>query len=161
MFLGKSVLKLCIGFDNWSTWRTHVRLLLAYAWFWTCVCWPVLSFFSLWVFKVFKIFLVLIILNCLKTYCYIFDFKFICLSLEETYSLLFKSLLLFIRLLVYLFVLGRDIFFTVYICFLKKTYFSFFHANYFLICFMLLLYNYFNFMAPRLGFLKVSKICLK
>ena len=113
------------------------------------------------IFKVFKIFLVLIILNCLKTYCYIFDFKFICLSLEETYSLLFKSLLLFIRLLVYLFVLGRDIFFTVYICFLKKTYFSFFHANYFLICFMLLLYNYFNFMAPRLGFLKVSKTCLK
>ena len=76
--------------------------------------------FSLRVFKVFKIFLVLIILNCLKTYCNIFDFKFICFSLEETYSLLFKYLLLYIRLLVYLFVLGRDIFFTVYICFFFK-----------------------------------------
>ena len=62
------------GFDNSGTWRTYVcLLLLAYAWFWTCVRWHVRSFFSLWFFKVFKIFLVLIILYCLKTYCYIFD----------------------------------------------------------------------------------------
>ena len=34
------------GFNNWCTSRTFVRLLLlAYAWFWTCICWHVRSFF--------------------------------------------------------------------------------------------------------------------
>ena len=111
---------------------------------------------SLWVFKVHKIFLVLIILYCLEAYCYIFDFKFTCLSLEEIYSLLFKSLLLYIWLLGYLFVLERDIFFTVYICFKENLFF-----NYFKISFIILLYNYFKFMVPRQSFLKVSKTCLK
>ena len=61
--------------------------------------------FSLWFYKVFKIFQVLIILNCLKSYCYIFDLQFICLSLEETTSLLFTFAL-------------------------NKLYFPFFHTNY-------------------------------
>ena len=71
-------------------------LLLAYAWFWICVRWDLHSFFLLWFFKVFKIFLALIILYCLKTCC-IFG--------------------------LYLFVLGRDRFFTVIIYF-KETLFS-------------------------------------
>ena len=61
--------------------------------------------FSLWFDKVFKIFQVLIILNCLKSYCYIFELQFICLSLEETTSLLFTFAL-------------------------NKLYFPFFHTNY-------------------------------
>ena len=45
------------GFDNCHTSRTYVRLLLlAYAWFWTCVRWGVRSFFLLWFIKIFKIF---------------------------------------------------------------------------------------------------------
>ena len=65
-------------------------------------CMPI---FSLRFFKFFKIFLVLIILYCLKTYCYIFDLYFICLSLEETDSLLFTLVL-------------------------RKAYFLIFHTNY-------------------------------
>ena len=84
-------------FNNWCTPCTYVcLLLLEYAWFWTCVCWDIHSFFLLWFFKVFKIFLALIILYCLKTCC-IFG--------------------------LYLFVLGRDRFFTVIIYF-KETLFS-------------------------------------
>ena len=56
--------------------------------------------FSLWFFKVFKV------------------FNFI----------LFKNLLLYIWPLIYLFVLGRDIFFTAYICF-KETFFYNFSYN--------------------------------
>ena len=82
------------GFNNWCMLHTFVHLLLlVYAWFWTCVCWDIRSFFLLWFFKVFKIFLALIILYCLKTCC-IFD--------------------------LYLFGLGRDRFFTVNIYF-KET----------------------------------------
>ena len=55
--------------------------------------------FSSWFFKVFKNFLVLIILYC------------------------FKNLLLYIWPLIYLFVLGRDRFFTVYICFKETLFF--------------------------------------
>ena len=44
-------------------------------------------------------------LYCWKTYCYKFDFKFICLSFKETGSLLFTFVL-------------------------KKPYFSIFHTNY-------------------------------
>ena len=55
-----------------------------------------------------------------------------------------------------MFVLGTDIFFSVYICFKENLFFI-----YFKISFILLLYNYFNFIAPRLSFLKVSKTCLK
>ena len=85
------------GFDNWHTLRTYARLLLlVYAWFWTSVCWDVHSFFLLQFLKVFNIFLALIILYCLKTCC-IFD--------------------------LYLFVFGRDRFFTVSI-FFKETLFS-------------------------------------
>ena len=58
--------------------------------------------FSPWFFKAFKIFLVLIILYGVKAYCYRFDF---------------------IWLWIYLFVLGRERFFTVYICF-KESIFS-------------------------------------
>ena len=84
-------------FNNWCTPCTYVcLLLLEYAWFWTCVRWDIRSFFLLWFFKVFKIFLALIILYCLKTCC-IFD--------------------------LYLFVLGRDRFFSVNIYF-KEALFS-------------------------------------
>ena len=55
--------------------------------------------FSPCFFKAFKIFLVLIILYGVKTYCYIFDF---------------------IWLWIYLFGLGRERFFTVYICFTES-----------------------------------------
>ena len=56
--------------------------------------------FSQGFFKVFKIFLVLIILYCLKTYCYIFDVWFICLSLGETDSRLYGTKVgLFIKLI--------------------------------------------------------------
>ena len=71
-------------------------LLLAYAWFWTCVWWDVHSFFLLWFFKVFKIFLAPIILYCLKTCCIFY---------------------------LYLFVFGWDRFFTVIVYF-KETLFS-------------------------------------
>ena len=59
-------------------------------------CMPI---FSLRFFKFFKIFLVLIILYCLKTYCYTFD--------------------------IYLFVLGRDRYFTAYICSKESLFFNF------------------------------------
>ena len=67
---------------------------------WTCVCWHVPSLFPhYFFFSVFKILLVLIILYSLKTYCYTFD--------------------------LYLFVLGRDRFFTIYICFKETLFFNF------------------------------------
>ena len=50
------------------------------------------------VFQSFQNFSSFIILYCLKTYCYVFDLRFICLSLEETDSLLyicFKATLFF------------------------------------------------------------------
>ena len=56
-------------------------------------------------FAILEIFLVLIILYFLKTYYYIFELLFICLSLEETSSLLFKFAI-------------------------KKHYFLVFHTNY-------------------------------
>ena len=85
---------------NWCTSHTYVRLLLlAYAWFWTCVHWHI---FSLWFFKVFKLFLVLL-------------FWF------------FKNLMLYIWPLIYLFLLRRDIFFTIYICFKETLFFNFSH----------------------------------
>ena len=87
-------------FDNWCTSCMYVcLLLLAYAWFWTCVRWHICSFFLYDFFKFFKICLVLITLYCLKTYCYKFD--------------------------PYFFVLGRDRFFTVYICFKESLNFNF------------------------------------
>ena len=55
--------------------------------------------YFLWFFRVFKIVLIFIILYCLKTYCYIFD--------------------------LYLFVLGRDTFFIVHICFKETLFFNF------------------------------------
>ena len=62
------------GFDNSRTSRTYVRLiLLAYAWFCTCVRWHVHSFFPYDFVKFLQFFLVLIILYCLNAYCYIFD----------------------------------------------------------------------------------------
>ena len=87
------------GFDNWRTSRTYVRLiLLAYAWYLTCVRWHVRSFFS-YNFLKFSEILWFLFCTVLKTSCYIFD-------------------------------LGKDRFFTAYICFrLKKIYFSIFHTN--------------------------------
>ena len=55
--------------------------------------------YFLWFYRVFKIVLIFIILYCLKTYCYIFD--------------------------LYLFVLGRDTFFIVHICFKETLFFNF------------------------------------
>ena len=43
------------GFDNWSTLRSYVHLLLlAYAWFWTCVRWHLTLVFSVLFFKSFQ-----------------------------------------------------------------------------------------------------------
>ena len=102
-------------FHNLRMLHMYIHLLvLAYAWLWTCVRWEVCSFFSLWFFRVFKIFLALIILYCLKTCC-IFD--------------------------LYLFVLGRDRFFTVNIYF-KETLFSDFSYKLFKIYFSLVQSTY-------------------
>ena len=68
---------------------------LTYVWFWTCVRWDVRTFFPM-IFKKFSKF-----------------FRF------------FKNLLLYISPLIYLFVLGRDRFFTVYICFIETPFFNF------------------------------------
>ena len=69
-------------------------ILLASHDFWPALCRHIYTLiFFLWFFKVVKIFLVLKIFYCLKTYCYIFDLLFICLSLRETDSLLFTFIL--------------------------------------------------------------------
>ena len=90
------------GFNNnWRTSCNYIRLrLLAYAWFWTCVRWQGRSFFS-------------IILQSFQNFSVSYNF------------ILFKNLLLYIWPLIYLSVLGRDIFFTVYICFKETLLFSF------------------------------------
>ena len=51
-------------------------------------------------------------------------------NVKKLKNLLFKNLLRYISPLTYLFVVGRDRFFTVYICFEETPYFSIFHANY-------------------------------
>ena len=88
----------CSGFNNWHMSRTYARLLLmAYAWFWTCVRWHLRSFFP-------------------------YDFlKFSKFSGSWNFILL-KKLLLYIWPL---FVLGRDRFFTLYICFKETLLFDF------------------------------------
>ena len=123
---------------NWCTSHTYVRLLLlAYAWFWTCVHWHI---FSLWFLKVFKLFLVLL-------------FWF------------FKNLMLYIWPLIYLFLLRRDIFFTIYICFKETLFFNFSHklsTKHFSLrtsicssgreCVLIILFQLYG--SIRLGFLK-------
>ena len=89
------------GFDNWHTLHTYVcLLLLVYTWFWTCVCWQTCSFFPMFS-KSFQ------------------DFS------GSSMFLLFKNLLLYIWPLIYLFVIERDTFFTVYIYFKETLFFNF------------------------------------
>ena len=94
------------GFDNWHTSRTYVGLvLLAYALFWTCVRWLVGSFFP-------------------------YDFLKSSNFSGSYYFIMVKNLLLYIRSLLYLFVLWKDRFFTACICF-KETLFSNFSCTLF------------------------------
>ena len=75
------------------------------------------SFFSLWFSKFFKI--VLVVISLLL--------YLVVISFDQSVTVL--NLLLYICFLIYLLVLVRDIFFTVYIC-LKKSYFPISHENY-------------------------------
>ena len=87
---------LCISYCR--IWQlVYAWFLLAYAWFWTCVHWHVRSFFPFDFLKFSK--------------CFWFWF--------------FKNLMLSIWPLICLCALGRDIFFTVYICFEETLFFSF------------------------------------
>ena len=86
--------------DNWRTSRAYVRLLfLAYAWFWTCICWHARPFFP-YAFKKFQ------------------NFS------GSSNFILFKNLLLYIWPL-FMFFLARGRFFTVYICFKETIFFNF------------------------------------
>ena len=97
------VIRFASGFDNSRTSCTYVRLLLlAYAWFWTCARSHVRSLFP-------------------------YDFQ----TFSGSYIFkLFKNLLLYIWYLIYLFVLGRDRFFTDYICFNETLFFNFLYKLY-------------------------------
>ena len=77
---------------------------LAYAWLWTHIRWHACPFFSY---------------DCWKLSYFSGSYNFI----------LFKNPLLHIWPLIYLFVVGRDIFFTAYIYFKEISFFSF-HLNY-------------------------------
>ena len=100
--------KLILGFYNWCKSHTYIcQLLLAQAWFWTCVHWRVTSFLP-YDLKFSKFFCFLITLYCLKTCCDVSDLQFICLSLQEIDSLLFT----FVS---------------------KKPYFPIFHTNYLIV----------------------------
>ena len=80
-----------IGINNWYTLRTYENLLLlVYTWLWTCIRWQVCSFLPYDFLKFSKF---CTITYFVKPYCYIFDLWFICLSYEETYSLLLTFIL--------------------------------------------------------------------
>ena len=107
--------------------------------------------FSLWFFKVSKIFLVLIILYCLKPYCYIFDLK---LFVWHWKRHIFHCLHLFERNLIFQFFIQTISKYPLYSYYtiMKKSYMCTIMGSsgkdYVLII-------YLNFMALRLGFLKV------